>query len=120
MATETPNDMVSSSSSVPAGSARSAGEAYIVGVAFRPTLLFMTAFALNVTPHEAAHAVASYMLGFNSTLYQRWVNPTRLRLHRDNLLQLRLRVHCSALPWAWLAPSCICGAIAAGQADFSS
>jgi hypothetical protein len=47
----------------------------MVGVAFRPTLLFMTAFALNVTPHEAAHAVASYMLGFNSTLYQMWVNP---------------------------------------------
>jgi hypothetical protein len=75
MATETPNDMVSSSPSVQAGSVRSAGAAYIVGVAFRPTLLFMTAFALNVTPHEAAHAVASYMLGFNSTLYQMWVNP---------------------------------------------
>jgi hypothetical protein len=75
MATETPNDMVPSSPSVQAGSVRSAGAAYMVGVAFRPTLLFMTAFALNVTPHEAAHAVASYMLGFNSTLYQMWVNP---------------------------------------------
>jgi hypothetical protein len=75
MATETPNDMVSSSSSVPAGSARSAGAANILGVAFRPTLLFMTAFALNVTPHEAAHAVASYMLGSNSALYQMWGNP---------------------------------------------
>jgi len=47
----------------------------MLGVAFRPTLLFMTAFALNVTPHEAAHEVAGYMLGFNSTLYQMWVNP---------------------------------------------
>jgi hypothetical protein len=44
-------------------------------VAVRPTLLFMTAFALNVTPHEAAHATAGYMLGFSSTLYQMWVNP---------------------------------------------
>jgi hypothetical protein len=35
----------------------------------------MAAFALNVTPHEAAHATASYMLGFSSTLYQMWVNP---------------------------------------------
>jgi hypothetical protein len=35
----------------------------------------MAAFALNITPHEAAHAAASYMLGFNSTLYQMWVNP---------------------------------------------
>jgi hypothetical protein len=46
-----------------------------MGVALRPTLLFMTAFALNVTPHEAAHATVSYMLGFNCTLYQMWVNP---------------------------------------------
>jgi hypothetical protein len=46
-----------------------------MGVAVRPTLLFMTAFALNVTPHEAAHATASYLLGFSSTLYQMWVNP---------------------------------------------
>jgi hypothetical protein len=28
------------------------------GVAIRPTLLFVAAFALNLTPHEAAHAVA--------------------------------------------------------------
>ena len=46
-----------------------------IGVAVRPTLLFMTAFALNVTPHEAAHATAGYLLGFSSTLYQMWVNP---------------------------------------------
>ena len=46
-----------------------------MGVAVRPTLLFMAAFALNVTPHEAAHATAGYMLGFSSTLYQMWVNP---------------------------------------------
>jgi hypothetical protein len=45
------------------------------GVAFRPTLLFVTAYALNITPHEAVHAVTSYLLGFNSTLFQMWVNP---------------------------------------------
>src|ERR1700733_13653063 len=75
MAAETPNDMVPSSPSGQAGSVPSAGAAYMLGVAFRPTLLFMTAFALNVTPHEAAHATAGYMLGFSSTLYQMWVNP---------------------------------------------
>jgi hypothetical protein len=46
-----------------------------IGVAVRPTLLFMTAFALNASPHEGTHAVTAYMLGFSSTLYQMWVNP---------------------------------------------
>jgi hypothetical protein len=46
-----------------------------IGVAVRPTLLFMTAFALNASPHEATHAVTAYLLGFSSTLYQMWVNP---------------------------------------------
>jgi hypothetical protein len=45
------------------------------GVACRPTLLFVVAFALNVTPHEVIHAVTSYLLGFNSTVFQMWVNP---------------------------------------------
>jgi hypothetical protein len=45
------------------------------GVAVRPTLLFVTGFALNATPHEAVHAATAYMLGFSSTLYQMWVNP---------------------------------------------
>jgi Peptidase M50B-like len=45
------------------------------GIAVRPTLLFVAAFALNVTPHEAAHAVVAYLLGFSSTLFQMWVNP---------------------------------------------
>ena len=43
--------------------------------AIRPTILFVTAFALNVTPHEIAHAIAGYLLGFNSTIFQMWVNP---------------------------------------------
>jgi len=43
--------------------------------AWRPTLLFVVAFALNGTPHEAAHALTSYLLGFNSTLFHMWVNP---------------------------------------------
>ena len=45
------------------------------GVVCRPTLLFVAAYALTITPHEAAHAITSYMLGFSSTLFQMWVNP---------------------------------------------
>ncbi len=51
------------------------GTAHRAGIAVRPTLLFMTAFALNVSPHEVMHALTAYMLGFSSTLYQMWVNP---------------------------------------------
>jgi hypothetical protein len=67
--------MDSSSPSTLAGDPKSMTTAYRMGVAVRPTLLFMVAFAMNVTPHEAAHATASYMLGLSSTLYQMWVNP---------------------------------------------
>ena len=63
------------SPSVRACAPESAGKAYVLGVAVRPTLLFMAALALNVIPHEAAHAITSYMLGFSSTLHQMWVNP---------------------------------------------
>jgi hypothetical protein len=45
------------------------------GVICRPTLLFVVAFALHVTPHEVVHAITSYLLGFNSTVFQMWVNP---------------------------------------------
>lgn len=45
------------------------------GVACRPTVLFVVAFAFCVTPHEAVHAITSYLLGFSSTLFQMWVNP---------------------------------------------
>jgi hypothetical protein len=45
------------------------------GVACRPTLLFVAAFALNVTPHEIVHAITGYFLGFNSTVFHMWVNP---------------------------------------------
>jgi hypothetical protein len=75
MASELPSDMETSSPGTQAGNERGAGTAHLIGVAVRPTLLFMTAFALNVTPHEAAHATAGYILGFSSTLYQMWVNP---------------------------------------------
>jgi len=44
-------------------------------VTFRPTLLFIVAYALNVTPHEFVHALTGYLLGFNSTVFQMWVNP---------------------------------------------
>ena len=46
-----------------------------LGIAVRPTLLFVVAFALNMTPHEAVHALVAYLLGFSSTLFQMWVNP---------------------------------------------
>ena len=45
------------------------------GAACRPTLLFVAAYALSVTPHEAVQALTGYLLGFNSTLFQMWVNP---------------------------------------------
>ena len=50
-------------------------ELHAWGVAFRPTLLFVVAYALNVTPHEIVHAITSYVLGFDSTVFQMWVNP---------------------------------------------
>ncbi len=43
--------------------------------AARPTLLFVAAYALNSSPHEATHALIAYALGFDSTLFQMWVNP---------------------------------------------
>ncbi|MGB0063784.1 MAG: hypothetical protein WBP85_05005 [Terracidiphilus sp.] len=46
-----------------------------LGVAARPTILFVVAYALNTTPHEAFHALTAYWLGFNSTIFQMWVNP---------------------------------------------
>jgi hypothetical protein len=70
-----PNETGISSASTQARDEIGKGTAYLIGVAVRPTVLFITAFALNVTPHEAAHATTSYMLGFSSTLYQMWVNP---------------------------------------------
>lgn len=45
------------------------------GIVVRPTLLFVAAFALNITPHEAVHALVAYFLGFSSTLFQMWVDP---------------------------------------------
>jgi len=63
------NPMKVSSAGTQAGYQRGKGLAYRAGVAVRPTLLFMVAFALNITPHEAAHAATGYMLGFSSTLY---------------------------------------------------
>jgi hypothetical protein len=49
------------------------------GVACRPTLLFVAAYALNITPHEAVHALTSYLLGFSATLFPMWVNPDPAR-----------------------------------------
>lgn len=57
------------------GYERGRGVAHRAGIAARPTILFVTGFALNATPHEAVHAATAYMLGFSSTLYQMWINP---------------------------------------------
>ena len=46
-----------------------------LGTAARPTLLFVAAYAFNISPHEAIHALTSYALGFSSTLFQMWVDP---------------------------------------------
>jgi hypothetical protein len=46
-----------------------------IGAALRPTLLFVASYALTITPHEASHALYAYSLGFNSTLFQMWVDP---------------------------------------------
>jgi hypothetical protein len=43
--------------------------------ALRPSVLSAAAFGLVTTPHEAAHAVTAYLLGFNLTLFKMWVNP---------------------------------------------
>jgi hypothetical protein len=72
---DTASGMDSSSASTLATSTKSMTAANRIGVAVRPTLLFVTGFALNATPHEAVHAATAYMLGFSSTLYQMWVNP---------------------------------------------
>jgi hypothetical protein len=75
MTTDAASEIESSSVSTLAAHPNSMTVANRIGVAVRPTLLFMTAFALNASPHEATHAVTAYMLGFGSTLYQMWVNP---------------------------------------------
>ena len=46
-----------------------------LGIVARPSILFATAFVLTTTPHEAAHAMTAYLLGFNLTLFKMWVNP---------------------------------------------
>ena len=46
-----------------------------ISIASRPTILFVAAFAFNISPHEAVHAIIAYFLGFSSTLFQMWVNP---------------------------------------------
>ena len=46
-----------------------------ISIAARPTVLFFAAFAFNISPHEAVHAIVAYFLGFGSTLFQMWVDP---------------------------------------------
>jgi hypothetical protein len=62
-------------STMPAPSLPNAPKPSVWGITCRPTFLFVTAFALSVSPHEAVHAITGYLLGFNSTLFPMWVNP---------------------------------------------
>lgn len=62
-------------STTPASSLPNEPKPSVWGIACRPTFLFVTAYALSVSPHEAVHAITGYLLGFNSTLFQMWVNP---------------------------------------------
>ena len=43
--------------------------------ACRPTILFLAAFALASTPHEAAHGLTTYLLGYSATIHHMWVDP---------------------------------------------
>jgi hypothetical protein len=61
---------------VPASVARS-NPPGTLAVAARPTWLFAAAYALSITPHESVHALTGYLLGFNATIFQMWVNPDR-------------------------------------------
>ena len=48
---------------------------WTLSAACRPTVVFVGAYAASLTPHEVAHALTAYYLGFSSTLYHMWVNP---------------------------------------------
>ena len=45
----------------------------------KPTLLFFSAYVINISMHELAHALTAYSFGINSTLYHFYVD-----LNRDN------------------------------------
>jgi hypothetical protein len=70
----------------------------------RPTVLFVAAYALTITPHEAAHALCAYFLGFNSTLFQMWVDPEAAAAGPRQLAGI-----ASAGPLFSLAVGLICG-----------
>jgi hypothetical protein len=44
-------------------------------IAARPTVVFVAAYMLTLTPHEIVHAVVAHLFGFSSTIFQLWVNP---------------------------------------------
>lgn len=56
----------------------------------RPTLLFAAAFALSISPHEVAHGLVAYFLGFDVTLYQMWVYPEAAAARPSQLLLIAL------------------------------
>jgi hypothetical protein len=94
-----------------------------VTVPLRTTLLFFTAYALNTTAHEFAHAIAAYSLGLRSTLFHFYTNidfadteptPRILVAIAGPLFSLvfglvcwlvyrKTRLKPSKLPWLYLA-----------------
>jgi hypothetical protein len=46
-------------------------------IAARPTVLFVAAYMLTLTPHEIVHAVVAYLFGFSSMIFQLWAHPDR-------------------------------------------
>lgn len=43
--------------------------------ACRPTVLFLAAYALAITPHEIVHGLTTYLLGYGATIHHMWVDP---------------------------------------------
>ena len=77
-------------------SSPAAGSWNLWGVACRPTLLFVAAYALSMTPHEAAHAAIAYAMGFSSTLFQLWVNPDAAQATAEGLARFRTEAQALA------------------------
>jgi len=71
--------------------------------------VFVAAYALTITPHEAAHALYAYFLGFSSTLFQMWVNPVAAAASAAQLAGI-----ASAGPVFSLAGGLLCGSLYLG------
>jgi len=59
-------------------------------VVARPSFLFAAAFALSISPHELAHGLVAFFLGFDVTLYQMWVYPEAASARPSQLVLIAL------------------------------